>query len=83
MRLIFAISLIMFALPISMPRFKSITFLAEAVITLRKNKKIVIPALTPTLNLTQTITLAVTLTLILSQTQNPNPNPNDNSKNEE
>ena len=58
MRPIFVISLIMFVLPISMPRFKSITFLAEAAVTLRKNKKIVILALTPTLNLIQTPTLA-------------------------
>ena len=41
-------------------------FLAEAAVTLRKNKKIAILALSPTLNLT----LALILTLILTQTQN-------------
>ena len=38
--------------------------MAEAAVTLRKNKKIAILALTPTLNLTQTLSL----TLILTQT---------------
>ena len=43
---------------------------AKAAVTLCKNKKIAILALTPTLNLTQTLTLGITLTLILTQTQN-------------
>ena len=47
---------------------KNQRFLAEAAVTLRKNKKISILALTPTLNLTQTLTIALTLTLILTQT---------------
>ena len=38
-------------------------------ITLHKNKKIAILALTPTLNLTETLTLGLTLMLILIQTQ--------------
>ena len=46
-------------------KFQSI-FLAEATVTLLKNKKITILALTPTLNLT----LTLTLTLISTQTQN-------------
>ena len=44
--------------------------MTEAAVTLRKNKKIAILALTPTLNLTQTLTLGLTPMLILTQTQN-------------
>ena len=47
--------------------------MAEADVTLRKNKKIAILVLTPTPNLTQTPTLALTFiryTLILNQAQN-------------
>ena len=47
--------------------------MAEADVTLRKNKKIVFLVLTPTSNLTQTPTLALTFiryTLILNQAQN-------------
>ena len=53
-------------------------FKAEAAVTLRKNKKIAILALTPTLNLDQTLTLALTVMLILTQTQNLTQNPNYN-----
>ena len=43
-------------------------FYAEAAVALRKNMKIAILALTPTINLTQTLTLSLTLTLLLTQT---------------
>ena len=44
--------------------------MTKAAVTLHKNKKIAILALTPTLNLTQTLTLGLTPMLILTQTQN-------------
>ena len=46
-----------------------VLYKAEANVTLRKNRKITILALTPTLNLTQILTLPQTLKLILSQIQ--------------
>ena len=48
-------------------KFQSI-FLAEAAVTLLKNKKITILALTPILNLTLTLTLISTQTQNLTQT---------------
>ena len=59
--------------------FDSKTFKAEAAVTWRKNKKIAILVLTPTLNLTQTLTL----TLILTQTQNLSQTLNVDLKNKE